>query len=81
MRYVSLIVAAIVVPLSFWWFFTLREPGFHKAAHQAHRFGRMQRTVRNSNLIYLHGKFHVVVGLQLRAAARLVHPNVLRIRR
>ena len=55
MRYVSLIVAAIVVPLSFWWFFTLREPGFHKAAQQQARpfWQDMQRTVRNSNFIHL----------------------------
>lgn len=26
MRYVSLLIAAVVVPLSFWWFFTLKEP-------------------------------------------------------
>ncbi len=34
MRYVSLLIAAILIPLSFWWFFTLREPGFVKAARQ-----------------------------------------------
>jgi GPH family glycoside/pentoside/hexuronide:cation symporter len=55
MRYVSLIVAAIVVPLSFWWFFTLREPGFRKAAQQEARpfWQDMKRTVRNSNFIHL----------------------------
>jgi len=26
MRYVSMLVAAVLVPLSFWWFFTLKEP-------------------------------------------------------
>jgi GPH family glycoside/pentoside/hexuronide:cation symporter len=55
MRYVSLMVAAILVPLSFWWFFTLREPGFKKAAQQkATPFWQdMKRTVRNSNFIRL----------------------------
>jgi GPH family glycoside/pentoside/hexuronide:cation symporter len=55
MRYVSLIVFAIVVPLSFWWFFTLREPGFQKAAQQESRpfWQDMKRTVRNANFIHL----------------------------
>lgn len=55
MRYVSLLVAAIVVPLSFWWFFTLREPGFEKAAQQqATPFWEdMKRTLRNANFIRL----------------------------
>ena len=34
MRYVSMMVAAILIPLSFWWFFTVREPGFKVAAKQ-----------------------------------------------
>jgi glycoside/pentoside/hexuronide:cation symporter, GPH family len=55
MRYVSLMVAAIIVPLSFWWFFTLREPGFAKASQQqATPFWQdMKRTVRNRNFIHL----------------------------
>jgi GPH family glycoside/pentoside/hexuronide:cation symporter len=55
MRYVSLLVAAILVPLSFWWFFTLREPGFRQAARQeATPFWQdMKRTVRNANFIHL----------------------------
>jgi GPH family glycoside/pentoside/hexuronide:cation symporter len=55
MRYVSLMVAAILVPLSFWWFFTLREPGFAKAAQRAPTpfWQDMKRTVRNVNFIYL----------------------------
>ena len=55
MRYVSLLVAAIIVPLSFWWFFTLREPGFKKASQQeVTPFWRdMKRTVRNANFIHL----------------------------
>lgn len=55
MRYVSLLVAAIVVPLSFWWFFALREPGFEKASQQESRpfWQDMKRTVRNANFIRL----------------------------
>lgn len=55
MRYVSLIICAILVPLSFWWFFTLREPGFKKAAQQeATPFWHdMKRTIRNANFLRL----------------------------
>jgi GPH family glycoside/pentoside/hexuronide:cation symporter len=55
MRYVSLMVAAILVPLSFWWFFTLREPGFAKAAERAPTpfWQDMKRTIRNANFIHL----------------------------
>jgi GPH family glycoside/pentoside/hexuronide:cation symporter len=55
MRYVSLLVAAIIVPLSFWWFFTLREPGFKKASErEATPFWQdMKRTIRNANFIRL----------------------------
>lgn len=34
MKYVSMMIAAILIPLSFWWFFTVREPGFKAAAKQ-----------------------------------------------
>lgn len=55
MRYVSLMVAAILVPLSFWWFFTLREPGFKQASRQeATPFWQsMRRTFGNRNFIRL----------------------------
>jgi len=55
MRYVSLLIAAFLIPLSFWWFFTLREPGFRKAAaHEKTPFWKdMKNTVRNRNFILL----------------------------
>ena len=55
MRYVSLLIAALLIPLSFWWFFTLREPGFRKAAaHEKTPFWKdMKNTVRNRNFILL----------------------------
>jgi GPH family glycoside/pentoside/hexuronide:cation symporter len=31
MRYLSLFIAAIMIPLSYWWFITLKEPGFQEA--------------------------------------------------
>ncbi|MCX6246193.1 MAG: MFS transporter [Bacteroidetes bacterium] len=55
MRYVSLMIAAILIPLSFWWFFKLREPGFVKAAsHEKTPFWKdMKRTANNRNFIML----------------------------
>lgn len=34
MRYVSMIIAALLIPLSFWWFNTVKEPGFKVAKTQ-----------------------------------------------
>jgi GPH family glycoside/pentoside/hexuronide:cation symporter len=55
MRYVSMLVAAILVPLSFWWFFALKEPGFSIAARQkATPFWlNMKHTVHNANFVVL----------------------------
>ena len=55
MRYVSIMVAALIIPLSFWWSFTLREPGFLKAAkHERTPFWKdMKRTAGNRNFVML----------------------------
>lgn len=55
MRYVSLLIAAILIPLSFWWFFKLREPGFKKVASQEKTpfWQDMKRTANNRNFIML----------------------------
>lgn len=55
MRYVSLLVFALVVPLALWSFFSLREPRFRAAAQQeATPFWRdMKRTIGNANFIKL----------------------------
>ena len=55
MRYVSLLIAAILIPLSFWWFFKLREPGFKKVATQEKTpfWQDMKRTASNRNFIML----------------------------
>ncbi|HUW92056.1 MAG TPA: MFS transporter [Bacteroidales bacterium] len=55
MRYVSILIAAILIPLSFWWFFKLREPGFAKAAKQEKTpfWKDMKHTVTNRNFIKL----------------------------
>jgi glycoside/pentoside/hexuronide:cation symporter, GPH family len=55
MRYVSLMVAAIIIPLSFWWFFSLREPGFRRASQQKKTpfWEDMKHTATNKNFVRL----------------------------
>ena len=55
MRYVSIMIAAILIPLSFWWTLKLREPGFVKAAqHEKTPFWQdMKSTATNRNFIML----------------------------
>jgi glycoside/pentoside/hexuronide:cation symporter, GPH family len=55
MRYVSLMIAAILIPLSFWWFFKLREPAFKKVAKQEKTpfWTDMKRTANNRNFAML----------------------------
>jgi len=55
MRYVSLLIAALVIPLSFWWTAKLREPGFVKVSKQKKTpfWQDMKRTARNRNFIML----------------------------
>ena len=55
MRYVSIMIAVVLIPLSFWWSFKLREPGFGKAAkHEKTPFWKdMKRTASNRNFTRL----------------------------
>lgn len=55
MRYVSIMIAAIIIPLSFWWTYKLREPQFVNAAkHEKTPFwDDMKRTLSNRNFIML----------------------------
>ncbi len=55
MRYVSLMIAAIIIPLSFWWTYKLHEPGFVKAAkHEKTPFWQdLKRTANNRNFLML----------------------------
>jgi len=55
MRYVSLMVAAILIPLSFWWTAKLREPGFVRVAKQekTHFWNDIRIVGTNKNFIYL----------------------------
>jgi len=55
MRYVSILIAAILIPLSFWWFFKLREPGFTRVVKQEKTpfWQDMKHTASNKNFIML----------------------------
>jgi Na+/melibiose symporter and related transporters len=55
MRYVSLLIAAIIIPLSFWWTFKLREPGFKKASKQEKTpfWKDMKLVATNKNFVML----------------------------
>jgi len=55
MRYVSLLIAALLIPLSIWWFSVLREPGFKRASQQKKTsfWKDMHHTAGNKNFIML----------------------------
>ncbi len=55
MRYVSMLVAVILIPLSFWWFFTVREPGFKTASKQTKTpfWQDMKHTASNKTFLNL----------------------------
>jgi GPH family glycoside/pentoside/hexuronide:cation symporter len=55
MRYVSIFVAILLVPMAFWWFFQLREPGFVVAQQQEKSsfWDNMRTTVTNKTFLIL----------------------------
>jgi len=55
MRYVSLMVAAVLIPLSIWWTIVLREPGFKRVVKQQKTpfWADIKHTVKNRNFILL----------------------------
>lgn len=55
MKYVSIMVAAILIPLSFWWFFTVKEPGFITVAKQKKTafWSDIRHTFKNSTFLKL----------------------------
>lgn len=57
MKYVSIFIAFVLVPLAVWWFFTLREPGFAMAREQkkGHFWHDMGTTVSNRTFLILTG--------------------------
>lgn len=53
MRWVSMMIAAVLIPMSIWWFFACREPGFETAKKQEKtKFWRNMR-VATSNRTFL----------------------------
>lgn len=55
MRYVSLFIAVLLIPLSIWWFYKLKEPKFYQVKEQQkNNFWKdMKMVVRNRNFIFL----------------------------
>ena len=55
MRYVSMFIAAVLVPMSFWWFLSLKEPGFAVAKEQKKSafWDDMRTTVSNKTFLSL----------------------------
>jgi GPH family glycoside/pentoside/hexuronide:cation symporter len=55
MRYVSIFIAALLIPLTVWWFIALREPGFTvaKEQHKSKFWDDMRATVRNRTFMSL----------------------------
>lgn len=56
MRYVSLMIAAILIPLSVWWFLKLREPKFKEVAkkqEKTHFWKDMKLVITNRNFVTL----------------------------
>jgi glycoside/pentoside/hexuronide:cation symporter, GPH family len=55
MRYVSIMIAGVLIPLSFWWTYKLREPGFVRVVKQQKTpfWSDMKHTFSNRNFIML----------------------------
>lgn len=55
MRYVSLFIAAVLIPMAFWWFFAVKEPGFTVAKTQAKTafWSDMRTTMSNGVFLQL----------------------------
>lgn len=55
MRYVSMIIAAVLIPLAIWWFMSLREPGFEIVREQKKSdfWHDMRATIGNKTFLLL----------------------------
>jgi GPH family glycoside/pentoside/hexuronide:cation symporter len=55
MRYVSMLIAAVLIPMTVWWFLSLKEPKFAVASEQRKSdfWGDMQTTVTNKTFMCL----------------------------
>lgn len=65
MRYVSLFIAALLIPLSVWWFTVLREPKFQttKSQEKSDFWKDMKMVIHNRNFVFLTiGIFALAMG-------------------
>ena len=55
MRYLSLIIAIVMLPLLFWWFFAIREPGYTSTRNQQRTqfWSSMKLALRNKTFLCL----------------------------
>ncbi len=55
MRYLSLIIAIVMLPLLFWWFFAIREPGYTSTRNQQRTqfWSNMKLALRNKTFLCL----------------------------
>lgn len=55
MRYVSMMIAVVLIPLSIWWFMVCKEPGFEEAKKQEKGsfWGNMKTTASNKTFLRL----------------------------
>ena len=55
MRYVSIFIAAALIPMAYWWFLAIKEPGFVVAKEQkkSHFWKDMQTTASNKTFLSL----------------------------
>jgi GPH family glycoside/pentoside/hexuronide:cation symporter len=55
MRYVSIFIAAALIPMAFWWFSTTKEPGFIvvKEQKKSHFWNDMRTTISNKTFLSL----------------------------
>jgi len=62
MRWVSMLIAVILIPLSIWWFFACKEPGFSIAkAQKASKFRHhIKGTFKNRTFLILVGIFFIL---------------------
>jgi glycoside/pentoside/hexuronide:cation symporter, GPH family len=53
MRYVSMLIAIVLIPMAFWWFIVLREPGFAVAKQQRRTAFWHDMKITASNVTFL----------------------------
>jgi len=55
MRYVAILIAAVLIPMSYWWFLVLKEPDFivAKDQHKSRFWDDMRATITNSTFLSL----------------------------